>query len=103
MVVNLYPFRETVARADVTLAEAIENIDIGGPSMIRSAAKNHERVTVVVDPEDYAALLAELDANDGQASRGAALPAGAQGVRLHRRLRRRDRQLADRRCRRRRA
>ena len=54
VVVNLYPFRETVARPDVTLAEAIENIDIGGPSMIRSAAKNHERVTVVVDPDDYA-------------------------------------------------
>jgi phosphoribosylaminoimidazolecarboxamide formyltransferase/IMP cyclohydrolase len=58
--VNLYPFRETVAKARVTLAEAIENIDIGGPSMIRSAAKNHERVTVLVDPDDYAAVLAEL-------------------------------------------
>ncbi len=68
VVVNLYPFRETVARDGVTLAEAIENIDIGGPSMIRSASKNHERVTVVVDPDDYAALLAELDANDGQTS-----------------------------------
>jgi phosphoribosylaminoimidazolecarboxamide formyltransferase/IMP cyclohydrolase len=66
VVVNLYPFRETVARANVTLAEAIENIDIGGPSMIRSASKNHERVTVVVDPEDYGALLEELDKNDGQ-------------------------------------
>ncbi|MCU1277659.1 MAG: phosphoribosylaminoimidazolecarboxamide formyltransferase / cyclohydrolase [bacterium] len=66
VVVNLYPFRETVARANVTLAEAIENIDIGGPSMIRSASKNHERVTVVVDPEDYGALLEELDANEGQ-------------------------------------
>ncbi|HEY1587567.1 MAG TPA: bifunctional phosphoribosylaminoimidazolecarboxamide formyltransferase/IMP cyclohydrolase [Polyangia bacterium] len=66
VVVNLYPFRETVARANVTLAEAIENIDIGGPSMIRSASKNHERVTVVVDPDDYAALIEELDKNDGQ-------------------------------------
>ncbi len=66
VVVNLYPFRETVARADVTLAEAIENIDIGGPSMIRSASKNHERVTVIVDPDDYGALLEELDANQGQ-------------------------------------
>lgn len=65
VVVNLYPFRETVARPDVTLAEAIENIDIGGPSMIRSASKNHERVTVVVDPDDYAALLEELDAHGG--------------------------------------
>jgi phosphoribosylaminoimidazolecarboxamide formyltransferase/IMP cyclohydrolase len=68
VVVNLYPFRETIARANVTLAEAIENIDIGGPSMIRSASKNHERVTVVVEPDDYAALLEELDANDGQVS-----------------------------------
>lgn len=66
VVVNLYPFRETVARAQVTLAEAIENIDIGGPSMIRSASKNYERVTVVVDPEDYGALLEELDQNGGQ-------------------------------------
>jgi phosphoribosylaminoimidazolecarboxamide formyltransferase/IMP cyclohydrolase len=68
VVVNLYPFRETVARAEVTLAEAIENIDIGGPSMVRSAAKNHERVTVVVDPDDYPALLAELDAHGGAVS-----------------------------------
>src|SRR6476659_8650697 len=68
VVVNLYPFRETVARAGVTLADAIENIDIGGPSMVRSASKNHERVAVVVDPEDYAALLAEMDANQGQVS-----------------------------------
>src|SRR5207249_4256636 len=68
VVVNLYPFRETVARDGVTLADAIENIDIGGPSMIRSAAKNHERVTVVVDPSDYPALLAELDGNGGATS-----------------------------------
>jgi phosphoribosylaminoimidazolecarboxamide formyltransferase/IMP cyclohydrolase len=68
VVVNLYPFRETVARAGVTLADAIENIDIGGPSMIRSAAKNHERVAVVVEPEDYAAVIADLDANQGEIS-----------------------------------
>jgi phosphoribosylaminoimidazolecarboxamide formyltransferase/IMP cyclohydrolase len=66
VVVNLYPFRETVARPDVTLAEAIENIDIGGPTMIRAAAKNHERVTVVTDPADYAALIDELDQHEGQ-------------------------------------
>jgi phosphoribosylaminoimidazolecarboxamide formyltransferase/IMP cyclohydrolase len=66
VVVNLYPFRETVERPDVTLAEAIENIDIGGPSMIRSAAKNHERVAVIVDPADYAALVDELDRHQGQ-------------------------------------
>ena len=53
VVVNLYPFEQTVARPNVSLHEAIENIDIGGPSMLRSAAKNHESVTVVVDPADY--------------------------------------------------
>lgn len=53
VVVNLYPFEQTVAKASATLHEAIENIDIGGPSMLRSAAKNHESVTVVVDPADY--------------------------------------------------
>jgi phosphoribosylaminoimidazolecarboxamide formyltransferase/IMP cyclohydrolase len=60
VVVNLYPFRETVARG-APFDEVIENIDIGGPAMLRSAAKNHERVAVVVDPADYAAILAELD------------------------------------------
>ena len=65
VVVNLYPFEQTVARPDVTLAEAIENIDIGGPSMLRSAAKNHASVTVVVDPADYAPVLAELKAHGG--------------------------------------
>ncbi|MFD3447595.1 bifunctional phosphoribosylaminoimidazolecarboxamide formyltransferase/IMP cyclohydrolase [Microbacteriaceae bacterium 4G12] len=60
VVVNLYPFKETIAKPDVTFADAIENIDIGGPTMIRSAAKNHEFVTVVVDPTDYAVVLAEL-------------------------------------------
>jgi phosphoribosylaminoimidazolecarboxamide formyltransferase/IMP cyclohydrolase len=63
--VNLYPFRETVAKAGVTLAEAIENIDIGGPAMVRSSAKNYPGVAVVTDPDDYPALLAEMAANDG--------------------------------------
>jgi phosphoribosylaminoimidazolecarboxamide formyltransferase/IMP cyclohydrolase len=63
VVVNLYPFRETVARPGVTLDDAIENIDIGGPAMVRSAAKNWAHVGVVVDPDDYGALIAELDAN----------------------------------------
>ncbi len=58
--VNLYPFENTVARADVTLEEAIENIDIGGPSMVRSAAKNYQSVTIVVDPFDYEPVLSEL-------------------------------------------
>jgi phosphoribosylaminoimidazolecarboxamide formyltransferase/IMP cyclohydrolase len=60
--VNLYPFRETVAKPGVTREEAIENIDIGGPSMLRSAAKNHESVWVVVDPADYDRVLDALDA-----------------------------------------
>jgi phosphoribosylaminoimidazolecarboxamide formyltransferase/IMP cyclohydrolase len=65
VVVNLYPFEDTVARPGVGLAEAIEKIDIGGPSMIRSAAKNHAYVGVVVDPDDYPALLEELGAEGG--------------------------------------
>ncbi len=64
--VNLYPFRETIARDDVTLAEAIENIDIGGPAMLRSAAKNYTGVAVVTDPDDYAALIKEMQANAGE-------------------------------------
>ena len=63
VVVNLYPFRETVAKPGCTLDEAIEHIDIGGPTMVRAAAKNWQHVGVVVDPSDYTALLAELDAN----------------------------------------
>jgi phosphoribosylaminoimidazolecarboxamide formyltransferase / IMP cyclohydrolase len=64
--VNLYPFEATVAKPDVTMAEAIENIDIGGPSMIRSAAKNFESVTVVVDPADYDAVLENMRDNKGE-------------------------------------
>ncbi len=64
VVVNLYPFEATVMRG-ASRDEIIENIDIGGPSMVRSAAKNHAFVTIVTDPEDYAALLAELDGKDG--------------------------------------
>lgn len=60
VVVNLYPFKETISKPDVTFEDAIENIDIGGPTMIRSAAKNHEYVTVVVDPTDYETVLSEL-------------------------------------------
>ncbi|MAT82690.1 MAG: bifunctional phosphoribosylaminoimidazolecarboxamide formyltransferase/inosine monophosphate cyclohydrolase [Gammaproteobacteria bacterium] len=65
VVVNLYPFEATVSRADCTLDEAIENIDIGGPAMLRSAAKNHADVAVVVDPADYPALVEALDADGG--------------------------------------
>ncbi|MBM7542188.1 bifunctional phosphoribosylaminoimidazolecarboxamide formyltransferase/IMP cyclohydrolase [Amphibacillus cookii] len=64
VVVNLYPFKETIAKPGVTEADAIENIDIGGPTMLRSAAKNFRDVTVVVDPTDYDKVLAQL--NDGQ-------------------------------------
>jgi phosphoribosylaminoimidazolecarboxamide formyltransferase / IMP cyclohydrolase len=60
VVVNLYPFEQTVARPNVSLEEAIENIDIGGPSMLRSAAKNHESVTVVVDPADYEMVAEQI-------------------------------------------
>jgi len=58
--VNLYPFEETIARPDVTYADAIENIDIGGVTLIRAAAKNHERVTLVCEPSDYPAIREEL-------------------------------------------
>lgn len=61
--VNLYPFRQTIAKPDVKMEDAIENIDIGGPSMLRSAAKNYRDVTVVCDPEDYAQIIAEIEAH----------------------------------------
>jgi phosphoribosylaminoimidazolecarboxamide formyltransferase / IMP cyclohydrolase len=60
VVVNLYPFKETIAKPDVTFEDAIENIDIGGPTMLRSAAKNHKFVTVVVDPSDYATVVEQV-------------------------------------------
>lgn len=65
VVVNLYEFEKTVAKPDVTYADAIENIDIGGPSMLRSAAKNAASVTVVVDPEDYDGILDEMRSHNG--------------------------------------
>jgi phosphoribosylaminoimidazolecarboxamide formyltransferase/IMP cyclohydrolase len=68
LVVNLYPFAATVAKAGCTYEDAIENIDIGGPAMVRAAAKNHDRVAVVVDPLDYSAVLAELERNQGAVS-----------------------------------
>ena len=63
VVVNLYPFEATLARGGATHEELVENIDIGGPSMLRSAAKNHARVAVVCDPADYPLVLAELEAH----------------------------------------
>jgi phosphoribosylaminoimidazolecarboxamide formyltransferase/IMP cyclohydrolase len=68
LVVNLYPFAATVAKAGCTYEDAIENIDIGGPAMVRAAAKNHDRVAVIVDPLDYSAVLDELQRNAGAVS-----------------------------------
>jgi phosphoribosylaminoimidazolecarboxamide formyltransferase / IMP cyclohydrolase len=65
LVVNLYPFAQTVARPGCSYAEAVENIDVGGPAMVRAAAKNHASVLVVVDPADYALVLKELDTHQG--------------------------------------
>jgi phosphoribosylaminoimidazolecarboxamide formyltransferase/IMP cyclohydrolase len=72
-VINLYPFEETVARSNVTYADAIENIDIGGVALIRAAAKNHERVTLVCDPSDYKTVLEELRHGTISAERRASL------------------------------
>src|SRR5579862_7597566 len=69
VVVNLYPFEKTALKPGVTLEELIENIDIGGPSMLRSAAKNFEDVTVLVDAADYPAVMEELEKNSGSISR----------------------------------
>ena len=68
VVINLYPFAETIAKPGVSHEDAIENIDIGGPSMIRSAAKNHAAVAVVVSPADYPALIAEIESVGGYVS-----------------------------------
>ncbi len=72
LVVNLYPFRETIAKPDCTFGDAVENIDIGGPAMLRAAAKNHGTpaggVTVVIDPADYSRVLADIDGPTGQPS-----------------------------------
>src|SRR5215213_6224449 len=73
VVVNLYPFEQTVAKPNVHFEEAIENIDIGGPSMLRSAAKNHESVTVVCDPADYDAVAKALKAEASDPSALASL------------------------------
>ena len=95
--VNLYPFEATVAKPGCTLEEAIENIDIGGPAMVRSAAKNWRDVTVLTDAGQYAPVLAELQA-DGRTSETHALRLQRGGVQPHRAVRRRDQQLPARRC-----
>ncbi|HEY9747149.1 MAG TPA: bifunctional phosphoribosylaminoimidazolecarboxamide formyltransferase/IMP cyclohydrolase, partial [Allocoleopsis sp.] len=68
VVVNLYPFEQTIAKVGVTLAEAIEQIDIGGPAMLRASAKNHAHLTVLCDPAQYSTYLQELRQNNGEAS-----------------------------------
>ncbi|MFQ5862474.1 MAG: bifunctional phosphoribosylaminoimidazolecarboxamide formyltransferase/IMP cyclohydrolase [Candidatus Brocadiales bacterium] len=82
VVVNLYPFEKTIAKEGVTMEEAIENIDIGGPSMIRSAAKNHKHVAVVVDPDQYASVLEEMEKSNGRVSEGKALELATRAFRL---------------------
>ena len=93
LVVNLYPFAATVARPGSGYADAIENIDIGGPAMLRAAAKNHESVLVVVDPADYALLLQELDTHAWRERHRHARAAGRQGLRPHRAVRHPGRRL----------
>ena len=90
VVVNLYPFAAALERPGITIDELIEEIDIGGPSMVRAAAKNHANVAIVTSPARYDAVLAALD-GDGRARRRLPPRAGARGVRPHRRLRRADR------------
>lgn len=68
VVVNLYRFEDTIAKEDCTLAKAIENIDIGGPAMLRAAAKNYRFVTVVTDPADYSAVIMEMERTGGKVS-----------------------------------
>ncbi len=70
LAVNLYPFEQAIAKRGCTFEDAIENIDIGGPTMIRAAAKNHEDVASVIDPEDYDVIIKEMDANDGALTPG---------------------------------
>ena len=88
--VNLYPFEQTLGRGDADDQEIVENIDIGGPTMIRAAAKNSAFAAVLVDPEDYGRVLAELRESGGALSLDTRKRARRQGVRVHRPLRRRD-------------
>lgn len=69
VIINLYPFKQTIAKEGCTLEEAIENIDIGGPTMLRSSAKNFEFVTVVIDPADYKPVLEEMKKSNGEVSK----------------------------------
>ena len=82
VVVNLYPFEATIAKPGCSVEEAIENIDIGGPCLIRASAKNHAGVVVVTDPNDYPELLQELDKNDGRVSEEVSLRFANKAFRL---------------------
>ena len=93
VVVNLYPFAAALERPGITVDELIEEIDIGGPSMVRAAAKNHANVAIVTSPARYDEVLAALDTDAGLDDRRRARPR-ARGVRPHRRLRRPDRRGA---------
>jgi hypothetical protein len=91
--INLYPFEQTISKPNVTFDEAIENIDIGGPSMIRSAAKNHRFVLVVTSPERYEKVLGDLREHKGSTCGKHRLKTGSAGVCPHGRIRLADRQL----------
>ena len=86
VVVNLYAFEKTAAQPGVAFGHLIENIDIGGPSMVRSAAKNFEDVAIVTRVADYPALIEELKANNGSAQPRDSLAAGQAGLRADRGL-----------------
>ena len=92
--VNLYPFEATVAKPGVGFEDAIEQIDVGGPAMIRAAAKNHAGVVVLVDPAQYAPVLEELRRSGGTRVAGDAPAPGARGVPADGAVRRGDRRLA---------
>ena len=83
VVVNLYAFEKTAAKPGVHFEELIENIDIGGPSMIRSAAKNFQDVAVVTSPSDYHAIAEEMARSGGELSEATQMAAGAKSIRDH--------------------
>ena len=87
VVVNLYAFEKTASKPGVNFQELIENIDIGGPSMVRSAAKNFQDVAIVTSPADYDAIAEEMQSNGGDALVADQVAAGAEGIRDHRGLR----------------
>ena len=83
VVVNLYPFQQTIAQSDVSLEEAVENIDIGGPTMLRSAAKNFRSVAVVCNPRRYDDIIAEMQASDGALTEATRRELGREGLEMY--------------------